>query len=423
MKQWHLISLAAARNLAIETLAALPRQFEEVGLQNALDRIVAHDVINHEDNPAFDRSTVDGYAVRCEDLLTATVTSPVLLQLVGEVRMGREIVAQIGPGQAIRIPTGGMLPVGADAVLMQEYTFRQDEHSIQAMRPVQRCENIIARGDDVAAGAIVLSAGRRIGAPELGVLASCGFARVQVVKKPVATIVTTGDEIVPPEVAPQPGQIRDVNSFTLAALSETAGCEVIHAPRVPDSLAGLSAVLQAALQNSDLILISGGSSVGDRDFTTVAVQSLPGVKTLFHGVALKPGKPTLMAMLGNTAIFGIPGHTVAAMTVFHEIIEPALAARMGMPCSDSRFVISARLGARLRSDAERDEIVRVRLEQTGDGVVAWPLPAKSGLITVMTRAQGMIYIPAGQPERQIGEMVDVQVLVGQVCGNWRGVSQ
>ena len=423
MKQWHLIPLAAARNLATEALAALPRPFEEVGLQTALGRIVAADVMNREDNPPFDRSTVDGYAVRYEDLLTATADRPVLLQLVDEVRMGREIVTPIGPGQAIRIPTGGMLPVGADAVLMQEYTLRQDEHCIHAVRSVQRCENLIARGDDVAAGAIVLSSGCRIGAPELGVLASCGFVRVQVVKKPVATIVTTGDEIVPPEVEPQPGQIRDVNSFTLAALAETAGCEVIHAPRVPDSLAGLTAVLQAALQKSDLILISGGSSVGERDFTTSAVQSLPGVKTLFHGVALKPGKPTLMAMAGNTAVFGIPGHTVAAMTVFHEIVEPALAARLGMPCSDSRFVIPARLGARLRSDAERDEIIRVRLEHTGDGVVAWPLPAKSGLITVMTRAQGMIYIPAGQPERQIGDRVEVQVLVGRVCGNWRGVSQ
>jgi molybdopterin molybdotransferase len=337
--------------------------------------------------------------------------------------MGRESVAEIGPGQAVRIPTGGMLPVGADAVLMQEYTVRQDAASIQAMRPVLRRENLILRGDDVAAGVIVLSSGCRIGAPDLGVLASCGFSQVQVVKKPVVTIVITGDEIVPPEVVPEPGQIRDVNSFTLAALAETAGCEVIHAPRVPDSLAGLTAVLQAALQKSDLILISGGSSVGDRDYTTGAVQSLPGVKTLFHGVALKPGKPTLMAMMDKTAIFGIPGHTVAAMTVFHEIVEPALAARQGMPCSEGRFVIPARLGTRLRSDAERDEIVRVRLEQTGDGLVAWPLPAKSGLITVMTRAQGMIYIPAGQPERQIGDMVEVQVLVGRVCGNWRGVSQ
>lgn len=423
MKQWHLISLAAARALATEALAALPRQFEEVGLKAALGRISANDVINREDNPPFDRSTVDGYAVRYEDLLTASTASPAVLQLVGEVRMGRGGVAEIGPGQAIRIPTGGMLPVGADAVLMQEYTVRQDAASIQAMRPVLRRENLISRGDDVAAGVVVLSSGCRIGAPDLGVLASCGFARVQVVKKPVVTIVTTGDEIVPPEVTPGPGQIRDVNSFTLAALAETAGCEVIHAAIVPDSLDGLTAVLLAALQNSDLILISGGSSVGDRDFTTVAVQSLPEAKTLFHGVALKPGKPTLMAMVGKTAVFGIPGHTVAAMTVFHEIVEPALAARQGMPCSDGRFVIPARLGSCLRSDAERDEIVRVRLEQTSDGDVAWPLPAKSGLITVMTRAQGMIYIPAGQPERQIGEMVEVQVLVGRVCGNWRGVSQ
>jgi molybdopterin molybdotransferase len=140
-------------------------------------------------------------------------------------------------------------------------------------------------------------------------------------------------------------------------------------------------------------------------------------------VALKPGKPTLLAMVGHTALFGIPGHTVAAMTVFQEIVEPALAARQGMLTSEARFVIQARLGAGLRADAERDEIFRVRFEQTANGVIAWPLPAKSGLVTVMTRAQGMVYIPAGQPELRVGDLVEVRILVDRVGGNWQGVAR
>ncbi len=355
MGPWNLITLTEARRLAIEELAALPLITEEVGLREALGRIAAADISNVEDNPSFDRSTVDGYAVRSVDSQTASMDQPVSVKLVGEVRMGKSIAVEIAEGEAVRIPTGGMVPAGADAVVMQEYTSRVGAGLIQLVRPVKRRENIIAKGDDVVAGTVIVSAGCRIGVPDLGVLASCGIARLRVAKKPVVTLITTGDEIVSPDVPPQPGQIRDVNSFTLFALAKIAGCEVVQADRVPDCLEGLTAALNQAVPTSDLILISGGSSVGDRDYTTTAVKGLSGARLLFHGVALKPGKPTLMAMVGETAVFGIPGNTVAAMTVFHEIVEPALAARQGMAASDGRFVIQARLGACLRPDPDRDK--------------------------------------------------------------------
>ena len=421
MKEWQLIPLAEARRRAVEALGAAPPQLEEVALRQALGRIAACDMRSAEDNPPFDRSTVDGYAVRSEDVATASVAAPVALRVIGEVRMGRSCGGTIATGEAVRIPTGGMLPVGADAVLMQEYVISGEPGLIRACRSVGGGENVIARGDDVVAGTVVLAAGSKIGVPDLGVLASCGFAHLTVIKKPLVTVITTGDEIIPPEASPLPGQIRDVNSFTLAALAELAGCEVIQAERVADSKDSLTAVLQAALETSDLILVSGGSSVGDRDYTTVAVESLPGARTLFHGVALKPGKPTLLAMVGRTAVFGIPGHTVAAMTVFGEIVEPALAARQRQTAGNGRFVVQARLGSALRPDAERDEIVRVRLEQTESGIVARPLPAKSGLVTVMTRAHGTVYIPAGHTELRPGDLVEVQVLGERIGGNWRGI--
>jgi len=421
MNPWELIAPEAARVQAIQCINTLGRKTEVVSLREALGRVAAVDVVSNEDSPSFDRSTVDGYALLSAETQSASPAGPVNFAVVGEVRMGRAAMVQITTGQAVRIPTGGMLPEGADAVVMQEWTRFTGEGQLQVMRPVTVGENTILHGDDAPAGTVVLRAGNRIGVPDIGILAACGFDRVTVIKKPVVTVVSTGDEIVSPDTVPEPGQIRDVNSFTLCALAENAGCEVHLNQRVPDSQAGLLMVLITAVAESDVVLVSGGSSVGDRDFTTTAVQALPDVKILFHGIALKPGKPTLMAVVGDTVLFGLPGHTMAAATVFQEIVEPALYARQGIKNASSRFVIEAELGAPVRTDLEREEIIRVRLEQRSDKVVAWPLPAKSGLITTMSRAQGMIYAKAGQAPMQTGDSVAVHVVMDRVNGMWQGV--
>ncbi len=421
MGPWELISLKKARQLAVSCVADCRRQSEAVGLREAMGRVAALDFISREDNPPFDRSTVDGFALCSSDVTTASMENPSELVVLGEVRMGSPAVEKIQQGQAVRIPTGGMLPAGADAVVMQEDTGLNGTKNLLVFRAIKAGSNLIRRGDDATAGSVVVRAGQRIGVPDLGMLASCGVDRVMVVKKPVIAIVTTGDEIIAPGVVPKLGQIRDVNSFTLAALAEAAGCEVRLMEQAPDSQASLVRVLQTAINDADVLLISGGSSVGDRDFTTAAVQALPGVKIMFHGVALKPGKPTLMARAGKTVIFGVPGHTVAAMTVFREIVEPALLELQGTADAAPVFVIQAKLAASMQPDAERDEIFRVQLETNGEEIMARPLPAKSGLITVMTRAHGMVYAKAGQRELQAGETVEVRILTDRVHGNWRGV--
>jgi molybdopterin molybdotransferase len=206
-------------------------------------------------------------------------------------------------------------------------------------------------------------------------------------------------------------------------LAENAGGEAHLAKRVPDSAENLRLVLQAAIKESDVVLISGGSSVGDRDFTTTVVQELPDVQILFHGIAWKPGKPTLMALAGQTVVFGLPGHTVAAMTVFQELVAPVLYACQGAETGMSKFVVAAELGAPLRPDRERDEIIRVRLEQGSDKVVAWPLPAKSGLITTMSRAHGIVHTKAGQEPLQAGDKIKVQIIMDRVDGIWQGVAR
>lgn len=421
MKGWNLISLDLARRIAKTCAVKLPRQTEVVDFQQTLGRITAEDVVNPADNPAFDRSTVDGYALIADETATATAAMPAGFELVGEVQMGRQTALRIQPGQAVRVPTGGMLPAGANTVIMQEYTRRTADGQLQVDQPVAVGQNIIRRGDDTPAGSVVIPAGRRIGVPDIGVLASCGLTRVTVVKRPVATIITTGDEVVAPGVVPEPGQIRDVNSFTLTALAVAAGCETRRAGRIPDSCAGLLDTLQKAVPESDFVLVSGGSSVGDRDFTTAAITALPDVELLFHGVSLKPGKSTLLARQNHTLIFGVPGHTVAAMTVFQEIVEPTLAAWQGISEEPCRIAVRAQLGSPLRPDRERDEIFRVRLEAKGENLTAWPLPAKSGLITVMTRAHGMVFTQAGQSELRAGDEVEVQVLPDRLGGFVQGV--
>ena len=229
-------------------------------------------------------------------------------------------------------------------------------------------------------------------------------------KKPVVTIIATGDEVVAPEVLPGPGQVRDVNSYTLSALAFEAGCEVHTVGRVPDHPAVLAQILAKAVTESEIVLVSGGSSVGDRDFTASVVANLAEAKLIFHGIAIKPGKPTLMAMVGQTAVFGIPGHAVAAMTIFAEIVAPVIRAYMGVRDTISHYRVRALLGTTLVPDSERDEIVRVMLEKQAETLIANPLPSRSGLITTMSRAHGLVYLKTGQPVLHQGAEIEVQLL-------------
>jgi len=419
MCSWKLISLPEALKKANDAVATACRAVENIDLQGALGRIAAQDILCPEDNPAFDRSIVDGYALSSRNLHNASGKKPVEFKVAGEIRMGQSAGIAVSEGEALRIPTGGMMPMGADCVAMQENVSLTGSRTIRLSRPLFRGENVIKRGDDAAAGSIIVSAGHCIGAADLGILASCGIVEVPVVKKLRVFIVTTGDEIVEPTAKPGPGQVRDVNSYTLSALALEAGCEVVSVVRAPDRLDILTEIIFKAAAESDIVLVSGGSSVGDRDFTTPAVASLPEAKIVFHGIAIKPGKPSLMAMAGKTAVFGIPGHAVAAMTIFAEIVEPVIRKIMGASGCSSRFFVKACLCAALQPDKERDEIVRVILERRDGILTAVPLPPRSGLITSMSRAHGLIYTQKGQPMINEGAEVEVQLLKNN-DGIWRG---
>ncbi|MDI6631579.1 MAG: molybdopterin molybdotransferase MoeA, partial [Thermoanaerobacteraceae bacterium] len=340
------------------------------------------------------------FAVRAADTFGASEGLPAYLRVAGEVLMGRAPDGPLLPGEAWRIPTGGMLPEGADAVVMVEHTEEAGD-AVAVLRPVAPEENVVRRGDDVRAGQVVLQAGKRLRPHDIGLLAACGVTRVPVRRRPVVGIIGTGDEVVAAEAVPGPGQVRDVNTPALAAAVKAAGGDPRVFGLVPDELPVLREVLARAVAESELVLLSGGSSVGTRDLTLEAVSSLPGALVLFHGLAVKPGKPTVGAVADGKAVFGLPGHPVSALVVFEFLVRPLLE-----PERSTRPPVRVRLGRSLRSAPGREDYVRVALRIENGELVAEPVLGKSGLIATLARADGLVRLRLDAEGAAAGEMVE-----------------
>ena len=394
------LTVAEARRRLAESLQPFP--VEEVALGGVLGRVLAAEVCAAEDVPGFDRATVDGFAVRAADTFGASEGLPAYLRVAGEVLMGRPPGGSVGTGEAWRIPTGGMLPEGADAVVMVEHTEEAGPDMVAVLRPVAPEENVVRRGDDVRAGEVIFQAGKRLRPQDIGLLAACGVTYVRVFKRPVVGIIGTGDEVVGGEAVPGPGQVRDVNTPALAAaVAESGGVPVVYGI-VPDELPALQKTLVKAVAECDLVLLSGGSSVGARDLTLQAIQSLAGAAVLFHGLAVKPGKPTIGAAVEGKAVFGLPGHPVSALVVFEFLVRPLLE-----PERSSRVPLRVRLGRSLRSAPGREDYVRARLVVRDGELVAEPILGKSGLIATLSRADGLVRLPLDVAGVEAGGMVDV----------------
>ena len=306
---------------------------ERVPLAAARGRVAARTIAAPHDLPEFDRAVVDGYAVRAGDTFGASPGLPAYLNIAGEVLMGQGTGLCLAAGQAVRIATGGMLPQGADAVVMIEYTERLAEGMIEVTRPAAPGEHLVRRGDDIRAGEPLILAGRRLRPHDLGALAGLGIVEIEVFARPRVALLPTGDEIVPPEATPGPGQVRDVNTTALAAAVGAAGGVPVCLPIVPDEPERLREALAAALAASDLVLISGGSSVGARDGTLDALLSFPDSELLLHGIAIRPGKPVIAVRIGERLLFGLPGNPVSALIVFDQFVRPHLRRLGGEGCS------------------------------------------------------------------------------------------
>jgi molybdopterin molybdotransferase len=378
------VSFQEARQKIIE---GFPRQGKErVYLTEAQRRVLASDVKSPEDLPAFHRTVVDGYAVLAEDTFGSSESLPAYLDYVGEVKMGQEAGLSLQKGQCCWIPTGGMLPAGSNAAVMVEYTEKLGEDTVLVYRPVGPWENIMQKGEDIKKEEVIFSEGSFLRAQDIGLLASLGISKLLVFKPWRVGLISTGDEIVPIEETPSTGKVRDVNSHALAAAIRDCGAIPHNYPLVMDDFKVFKNAVELGLRENDLLIMSGGSSVGLMDVTLDVLLSFPGAEMLFHGIAVKPGKPTLAVKIGDKMVIGLPGHPVSALMMFHIICAPALSPYP--PLS-----IDACLELNLSSQAGRDDFVPVELREEKGEKLALPLLGKSGLMNILSRASGFIHIP------------------------------
>ena len=374
-----------------------PLDSEKVDLYSAVGRILAEVITAPESVPHFNRALMDGYAVRARDTFGASESQPALLQLGGEVRMGEASSLEAKPGNGIAIPTGGMLPDGADAVVMVEHTSRLDSETIEIMKPVAPRENVLMAGEDILAGDALFPAGKLLRPQDIGALAALGIDSVRVYRKPRVAILSTGDEIVPVPTSPlPPGKIRDINSFTLAAQVSEVGAITGTVELVGDDLDSLVKACRLALEDHDVILISGGSSVGVRDLTVSILDFLPGAELLVHGVAVRPGKPTILAKAGAKIIWGLPGHPISAMTICRTFVLPCLYTLQGLREKSVWKDLEAGravLTRKLPSVHGRTDYVPVVLSREGESLEATPVFGKSAMIGALTKSDGYLVIP------------------------------
>ena len=406
----NLLSASAALRRLMEHLPVQPVRVELVPTVSSVGRVTACAVTSPERLPAFDRSTVDGFAVRGRDTFGAGESLPAYLALVGEVPMGHAPDFSLTAGQAALIHTGGMLPEGADAVVMLEYVSSARAGEVEIQRAAAPGENVLHAGEDVDIGQEILAAGQRLRPAEIGGLLALGLTSVEVSAKPVVGILSSGDEVIDPHLSAAPGQVRDINSYTLAALVEQAGGFAQRYGIVPDTQAALNAALFTALEDCDCVVITAGSSASTRDLTAGAIAAMGAPGVLVHGINVKPGKPTILGVCGGKAVIGLPGNPVSALVIARWFVLSVLERLLGVPAGQPRPTRPARLAAPIPSQAGREDVVPVRLVSTMDGLRAEPIFYKSNLIFSLARADGLVFIPADANGLAAGAWVEVEIL-------------
>ncbi|MEK7341759.1 MAG: gephyrin-like molybdotransferase Glp [Candidatus Binatota bacterium] len=383
---------------------------EKIETIRARGRVLAEDIYSQVDLPHFHRAAMDGYAVQARDTFGASASLPAYLKVAGTVEMGKEAARPLAKGEAMRISTGGMLPPKGDAVVMVEYTDEVGEGTVEIHRGVSPWQNVILIGDDIKMGELVFRSGRRLRAHDLGALTGVGISSLSVFKKPRVSLISTGDEIVDADTEPLPGQVRNINQHSLAGLIEECGSELNDLGVIRDDREALGMALIKALDLADLVLLSGGSSVGARDIALDAILSLPEARILFHGISVSPGKPTIFAKAAGKPLLGLPGYPVSALVIFDLFAAPLIRILGGEDSTTAcQFQKTARaiLKTNVASQIGREDYVRVILEEVDGQPYATPLPSKSGAIFTLVKADGMIRIDLNQEGVEKGEEVEV----------------
>lgn len=408
MEFFNVLSVNEVNDLISQKVETFSIQNEEIDLLSALNRIVAEDIYSPINLPAFNRSTVDGYAVISQDVMGASEGMPSYLQCIDEVSMGEKTDLILKRGQAVYVPTGGMVPEGADGVVMIEYIEKLDEQTLLIYKPIAPGENITYVGDDLKQGECIVKQGKKISPYDIGLFAGIGFKSVKVVKKIKVAIISTGDEIVDIDQTQNIGQIRDINGYALYGRILELGGEVSFKIIVKDDFEKLRKSVESALAISDLVLLSGGSSVGTRDFTKAVIESFEGGHIAVHGISVKPGKPTIIGMVKDKMVFGLPGHPASALIIFNRFVKPYM--EQVMRKKAPQFSVFATLSANVHASPGKDTFQMVQLIKENNAYIAIPIHAKSGMMTLLSKASGYVHISNEKEGLLMGQRVEVFLL-------------
>jgi len=386
--------------------------FEKVHIEDSLDRVLYEDVISPVNLPEFRRSTVDGFALKAKNTYGASEKNPAILRLIGEIPMGQISDIEVQEEETVKVATGGMVPKGADAVQMVEFTECIDTHALHVFKTISPLENVIQIGEDVKAGEVVLKQGHLIRPQDIGLMAGIGKTDVFVFLQPRVAIISSGDEIIPIEDVPAPGEVRDINRYTIVSMVKEAGGIPIFLGIAKDRFNDLKEMIELGLREADMVVITGGSSVGTLDLTGEVLRIFPGTEILGHGVSIRPGKPTLLADIDGKPFLGLPGHPVSAMVIFHFFGKPILKILLGLSREVAwhQIKVKAKASRNIPSAPGREDYVRVKLEEREGTLWAHPIFGKSGAISNLVRANGLIRIGINEEGLEEGEEAEVILL-------------
>ena len=404
-----LLTLGEARQVIGQHFSAEPLGVDEISLLDAYDRVLAEDVIATLNIPPFNRSTVDGYAVKAEDTFDAEENKPTKLKVCGTVNAGEMPKIIVKHGTAVEIVTGAPLPKGADAVVMLEDTDRKDE-DIHVQSSVARDENVMKAGADIKNGETVLKKGQLLSSREIGVLAAVGLAKIKVHVLPRVAVLSTGAEITEPGKKLPPARIYDINAYSLSTAVRESGGKPVYLGVFPDNITEMQKALQKALVSADAVVTSGGVSVGPKDIMPKTLDSLGKPGVIICGIAIKPGKPATVASINGKPVFSLPGHPASALLVFHLLARPLVQGMAGRKV-DRLLEVKALAATRMFSAKGRRTFITVKLKFEKAGrLIAEPVPTGlSGAITTLAKADGFVEIPENQQFIDENDEVVVQL--------------
>lgn len=408
MDFFNVVSVEEGKKMMLETFKEFNFELEEINILDSINRVLAEDILAYNNVPEFNRSTVDGYAVKSSDTHGASESIPSFLSLLGEVRMGENTDIKISSGEAIYVPTGGMIPDGADAVIMIEYAEKLDDSTLMAYKPLSCGENTILKGDDIKKGEKVIEKGKKLTPQDIGALAALGISKIKVFKKPRFFIISTGDEIVDIDEKLTMGKVRDINGYALYSLIVKLGGEVVGRSIVKDDFELLRNSVEKALFLSDIVIISGGSSVGTRDYTSKVINSFNGKGVFIHGVSIKPGKPTIIGEGKGKPIIGLPGHPVSSIIVFKVFIEYFMKYMMNVKENINKT--TAILDFNFPSSPGKETYQMVNTIERNGKTYAVPSFGKSGMITLLSKSDGYIVLKPHEEGISKGDVREVYFL-------------